>query len=312
MNYSAKELIDKLGEKVEGLGISPSFKENPAFSKAIGRIYSNISRMNMAHNAENVTVREEEGKISFQWTSTDRTKYSMEISCTKPEEFICTTTEEKAPRRLDDGKMAREKTIKEDIATIRPNGFIDLVTNGAMINDINCERNTCNSSTWSQRYQYISEGVMLDCEEKTFSEMKLFRDFDQVDANQSLFYPRDAFKAGRNNYQTRDLITRKHLDIAHVYSEDKSRGTKYVAYEKLSSQYGYQDLILQGGGHSKEIIIDPISKEEIERMIDSHPDPKVREGLRIYAKGREEYSYNSEEDPAFTYEGFEDSKERSR
>lgn len=317
MSYNVRELIEKLEEKVEGLGIDPEFKENPAFQKAINRIHSNIVRMTMTPEEEKrVNVTEQEGKIEFQWRTQFGNTYGMTITCTKPNEFVCTTIEEKAPRRLNDGKMAREKTIIEDIATMKPDSkFLELVTNGATIDDIDCERFVSNVTPWARRYEYLPTGVMQECEEKIFNPLTMNMDFDKVDETHSLFYPRVAFENGSmscNHYATDDLITRNKLDTAHVYSEDRNKGTKYVAYEKLSSEYGYQDLVLQGGGHSKEIIIEPLSKEEIERMIDSHPDPKVREGLRIFAKGREEYSYNSVEDPAFTYEGFEDSKERSR
>lgn len=38
MYYNISELMDNLGEKVEELGISPAFKENPAYDTALGSI----------------------------------------------------------------------------------------------------------------------------------------------------------------------------------------------------------------------------------------------------------------------------------
>ncbi len=38
MNYSVKELREKLEEKISGLGINQKFKENPAYASALAEI----------------------------------------------------------------------------------------------------------------------------------------------------------------------------------------------------------------------------------------------------------------------------------
>ena len=77
MYYSVKELRDKLIERVIGLGVDKSFLENPAFASAISQIDNLIGQMNMFEAAEAVTVKEENGNISFDWTSPVGDKYSM-------------------------------------------------------------------------------------------------------------------------------------------------------------------------------------------------------------------------------------------
>ena len=78
--YSVKELRDKLEEKIAGLGITPKFKENPAYASALAEIDSLIGQMNMSETSEIVMVREEGGSISFNWTSPVGENYSMSIS----------------------------------------------------------------------------------------------------------------------------------------------------------------------------------------------------------------------------------------
>ena len=64
--------------------------------------------------------------------------------------------------------------------------------------------------------------------------------------------------------------------------------------------------------YPQNIVIPPLSKEEIETMIQRENNPKVREGLRKYAVDRTTYSYNSNEDKYFISEGITQSKNISR
>lgn len=47
MYYNISELRANLGEKVEELGISPAFKENPAYDTAMNSIGNLIVAMNL-------------------------------------------------------------------------------------------------------------------------------------------------------------------------------------------------------------------------------------------------------------------------
>ena len=109
MNYSVKELREKLEEKIYGLGIDSRFRENPAYASALASIEKLISQMNMFEASESVTVREEEGMISFNWTSMTGDAYSICISSFSPETFKCIRIEEKKPFIGVNGQTIREK-----------------------------------------------------------------------------------------------------------------------------------------------------------------------------------------------------------
>ena len=66
------------------------------------------------------------------------------------------------------------------------------------------------------------------------------------------------------------------------------------------------------GPYPQNVVIPPLSQEEIEVMIQRESNPKVAEGLREYAVGRNTYSYNSAEDKHFISEGISQSQGISR
>ena len=316
MNYSVKELREKLDEKISGLGINPKFKENPAYASALAEIESLISQMNMFEAAEVVTVREEEGKISFDWTSTVGEKYSMSISSSSPETFRCIRTEEKKPFIGTNGQTIREKNVVEEVATIDKSGFITLTTNGSMIDNIDCGVGKCNNSTWAEKKYYTSNGVMRDREYKGFARGELTEDFDRTRVDSMLYIPRQAFDFGfwHDKYETRTLLTREKLDTARIVSEDKAKGIRYNATTPLNQEHGLRDMVLPGGydPYPQDVVIPPLSKEQIEEMIQRESNPKVAEGLRAYAVDRENYYYNSAEDRHFISDGISQSEGKSR
>lgn len=316
MSYSVKELREKLGEKIFGLGIDPKFKENPAYASALAEIESLISQMNMFEAAEVVTVREEEGKISFDWTSTVGEKYSISISSSSPETFRCIRTEEKKPFVGTNGQTIREKNVVEEVATIDKSGFITLTTNGSMVDNIDCSVGKCNNSTWSEKKYYTSDGVMSDREYKGFSRGELTEDFDRTKVDSMLYIPRQAFDYGfwHDKYETRTLLTREKLDTARIVSEDRTKGIRYNATTPLNQEHSLRDMVLLGGydSYPQDVVISPLSQEQIEAMIQRETNPKVAKGLRAYAVGRENYYYNSADDKNFVSEGISQSQGMSR
>lgn len=307
MHYSVKELRDKLSERVIGLGIDKSFLENPAFASAISQIDSLIGQMNMFEAAEAVTVKEENGNISFDWTSSVGDKYSMSISSSSPETFRCVRTEEKKPFVGTNGQSIRQKNVVEEVATIDKSGFITLTTNGSMVDNIDCGMGKCNNSTWSEKKYYTSNGVMRDREYKNFTRGELSEDFDRTRIDSMLYIPRQAFDFGfwHDKYESRTLLVRDKLDTARIVSEDKTKGIRYSAITPLNQEHGLRDMVLLGGydTYPQDVVIPTLSQEEIEVMIQRESNPKVAEGLRAYAVGRTTYSYNSAEDKSFVCEG---------
>ncbi len=316
MYYSVKELRDKLSERVIGLGIDKSFLENPAFASAISQIDSLIGQMNMFEAAEAVTVKEENGNISFDWTSSVGDKYSMSISSSSPETFRCVRTEEKKPFIGTNGQSIRQKNVVEEVATIDKSGFITLTTNGSMVDNIDCGMGKCNNSTWSEKKYYTPNGVMRDREYKNFTRGELSEDFDRTRIDSMLYIPRQAFDFGfwHDKYESRTLLVRDKLDTARIVSEDKTKGIRYSAITPLNQEHGLKDMVLLGGydPYPQDVVIPPLSQEEIEVMIQRESNPKVAEGLRAYAVGRTTYSYNSAEDKNFVCEGISQTQGFSR
>lgn len=317
MYYSVKELRDKLIERVIGLGVDKSFLENPAFASAISQIDSLIGQMNMFEAAEAVTVKEENGNISFDWTSPVGDKYSMSISSSSPETFRCVRTEEKKSFIDTNGQSIKRKNVVEEVATIDKSGSITLTTNSSIVDNIDCRIGKCNNYTWSEKKCYTSNGVMRDREYKSFAKGELSVDFDRAEIDSMLFIPRQAFDFGvwHDKYESRTLLVRDKLDTAKIISEDRTKGIKYSAITPLNQEHGLRDMaaLLDGyGPYPQNVVIPPLSQEEIEIMIQRESNPKVAEGLREYAVGRNTYSYNSAEDKHFISEGISQSQGISR
>ncbi len=317
MYYSVKELRDKLIERVIGLGVDKSFLENPAFASAISQIDSLIGQMNMFEAAETVTVKEENGNISFNWTSPVGDKYSMSISSSSHETFRCVRTEEKKSFIDTNGQSIKRKNVVEEVAAIDKSGSITLTTNSSIVDNIDCRIGKCNNYTWSEKKCYTSNGVMRDREYKSFARGELSVDFDRAEIDSMLFIPRQAFDFGvwHDKYESRTLLVRDKLDTAKIISEDRTKGIKYSAITPLNQEHGLRDMaaLFDGyGPYPQNVVIPPLSQEEIEAMIQRESNPKVAEGLREYAVGRNTYSYNSAEDKHFISEGISQSQGISR
>lgn len=285
MYYSVKELRDKLIERVIGLGVDKSFLENPAFASAISQIDSLIGQMNMFEAAETVTVKEENGNISFNWTSPVGDKYSMSISSSSPETFRCVRTEEKKSFIDTNGQSIKRKNVVEEVAAIDKSGSITLTTNSSIVDNIDCRIGKCNNYTWSEKKCYTSNGVMRDREYKSFARGELSVDFDRAEIDSMLFIPRQAFDFGvwHDKYESRTLLVRDKLDTAKIISEDRTKGIKYSAITPLNQEHGLRDMaaLFDGyGPYPQNVVIPPLSQEEIEAMIQRESNPKVAEGLR--------------------------------
>ncbi len=305
--YSVAELRNKLEEKVSALGVNQKFKTNPAYEAVLNNIDSLIGQMNMLEQAQDVTVREEQGNILFNWVSPAGEKYEMLITSPNPETIRCVLSEERKPYSMN-GQIIKEKSAIEEIATVdKNNGFVTIFINGSMVDNINCGIGKSNNSTWSERQYFTTEGVMRDREFKTFPSEELTEDIDRARVDSMLNIPRQAYNFGfwHDKYDNRLLLTRETLDTARILSEDRPRGIKYLAATQLNQEHGLRDMTPPMGydPYPREVIIEPLSKEEIEAMIQREPNPIVAEGLRAYAQGRENYYYNSEADQRFICEG---------
>lgn len=303
MDYSVWELQEKLDDKISKLGIDEKFKENPAYDSALSEIQEVITQMNIPQENNEIIVSEKTGSIAFEWTSEFGDSYSLRISSSKPNSFRCVQVEEQIPPEDKKEQVIRKKVVVEKIATIDEAGNISLVTNGAVIHNINCPSGKYNNSTWAEKKMYTSNGVMCNREYKSFPDAQLTGSLDEAIVDSLLFIPRQAFVAGfwDNKYETHTFLVRDKLDTAKIVFEDKINGIMYRAITPLNQEHGLRDMeLLPGYEHCpQDIVISPLSQEQIDAMIQRENNPKIQEGLKSYAVDRDVYSYDSKKDKNF-------------
>ena len=313
MYYSGLELIENFNEKISNLGIEPSFKENSAYEVAVNKIYRLTHDMICEifphlENAKFLSVHEEGGKISFDYQrETEGKKWSISISRPNPETLVCISCRED-DKIIRNGKRVKEKFVLEEVATMdKSTGSVTLTENYARVDNEGCNSNRCNNRTGTMRRIYSSDGIKIKEEIKDFPSGLLANGFEHVAIDSVLYIPRQAFDFGRfcDTYVRHELYLREKIDTARKIIEDKEVGIKYNATIPLvTTPIGLREMHPCGGDpYPQEIVIPPLSQEQIEEMIQQETNPKVAEGLRKYAVGRDTYFYNSADDKDFISEG---------
>ena len=300
--------IRELVEKMSKLEIDPNFKENPAYEATLEEINSRINWMYQnIKNEQAVRIQEEPGIISFSGNLSSGEKHSIDISCFDPETFRCIESRELVPFRHENGQLVRQKSVHEIVATIdKSTGCVIIAENHSLIDNRECKVGKCNNTTYGTRKVYSRDGIMVEREHKRFPTGDLNQGFDRTTIEHMLYIPRAAFRERtfENSYNYRELYVRKQLDTARAVIEDKDKEIKYNATVPLSREHGLRDIIaIDGDPYPQEIVIPPLSQEQIEEMIQQETNPKVAEGLRKYAVGRDTYFYNSANDKNFVSEG---------
>lgn len=300
--YNVKELRERLQEKVSELGISPKFQENPAYISALREIDDLISGMNMFEDHDKVMVNTESGVISFSYSSPSGDKYSLSISSNSPETFKCIKTTEKKPFVGTDGQTIEQKEALEVVTTISDKGFITIDQSYSSIDNVNCEQNMCNNTISGERKSYSNNGLMMEREYRFLGTGTLTEDIRHASINSMLYLPRQAFNIGGISYnmcKESTKLVRDKLDTARMIHIENGNVT-YSATVPLNQEHGLQDMYTMGGEpFPEEVIIPAISQEQIEAMIARENNTKVQEDLRLYANGRDNYSYDSNLDTHF-------------
>ncbi len=314
MYYTIKELREKLPEILLGLGIDPRFKENPAFTSAVAQIDGHIGDMNLL-DAEKEIAFVKDGKIDFSCRNGSR-KYSLSISSSSPKTFSCICTREDEPYvSTENGQYVTIKDVTEEVATINDKGCISLTTNSAMIDNMDCIGFKCNIGNWVDKKDYTIDGVMTQREYRSFPRYNFTKSVNDISVNEALYDSRNAFGGGYlfDKYDVVSVATRDKFDTAYVYYYNKTKNIRYKSVCQLNNEHGLKEMgVPVEGSFQPEVYIPALSQETIEAMIQKERDPKVAEGLRKFAVGRETYSYNSAQDPSFVYEGFEQSHSISK
>ncbi len=304
MNYSVKELRDSLGDKILGLGVTSTFKENPSFGVALIEVDMLLAQMNMFQVADKITVREDERGISFSWDSNYDVRYDFSLVARGERAFTCIVTEERKPTLNKEGNLERIKRVVEKVAVLKEDGEVVLTTNGSMVSGIENEDFSHNKA-WCDRKVYDAKGVMREREFRTYPENILGEIIDNLKTDSILYVPRQAFIHGfmSDRYDSRNLMVRNKIDTAKVLVEDRANNKKFMGEVELNLQYGLRNLTLDRDfAYPREVLIKPKTADEIDSMIKSVHNPVIEEGLREYAKGRENYYYSSVEDKTFMCE----------
>ena len=244
MNYNVKNLKENLSEILLSLGIDTRILNNVAFNEVKYEIINLINNMNLGENSSSILVKEENGKISFDFESLTGNKYSFSINSLSKETFSCILVEEKKAYTDREGEIVKEKNAIELKTLIDSQGNITLTTNGSMIDTKGCDNNSCNNSIWSERKNYNTYGVMTERECKVFPKGKLDEGFDKCEVDSMLYIPRSAFVMGPfyNAYSSDILMVRDKLDTAKVHIEDTSNDLKYNGIIPLNKEYGLMNM----------------------------------------------------------------------
>ena len=294
MNYYDKtDVINNLEKEIFNLGIDSKFKENPAFNE----ILENYIRW--FQNANSIAVQKEEGKIIFNWNSNDSTKHSMIISSYQPQVLNCITLDKKETL---DGLVTTEKIAQENTASINDNGDITLIKNHSLVNNVNSKVGKCDNFTNAEKFIFTKDGIMQLKEEVTFPQLELADDIKSVNVGSMLFAARQGLNSS-NYFKTKRSFRRDMLDTAYYTYENNVNDEKFSYIVPLNQEHGLKNMKQIGGyEHPMPVVIPTLSSEQIDAMIQRESDPKVREGLKKLAVGRENYYYNPELDKNYTSE----------
>lgn len=294
MNYYDKtDVVNNLEKEIFNLGIDSKFKENPAFNE----ILENYIRW--FQNANSIAVQKEEGKIIFNWNSNDSTKHSMIISSYQPQVLNCITLDKKETL---DGLVTTEKIAQENTASINDNGDITLIKNHSLVNNVNSKVGKCDNFTNAEKFIFTKDGIMQLKEEVTFPQLELADDIKSVNVGSMLFAARQGLNSS-NYFKTKRSFRRDMLDTAYYTYENNVNDEKFSYIVPLNQEHGLKNMKQIGGyEHPMPVVIPTLSSEQIDAMIQRESDPKVREGLKKLAVGRENYYYNPELGKNYTSE----------
>ena len=308
-NYSLKELRDEMSKRVISLGINEKFANSPTFEVGISKLSSLIDRMNVFENLPYIIVKQDTNRIFTYIDEVSDKTYEYAIEVPDENTIVCTLME--MGRSYYSDSLNRDvwakKAIEISIKYVTPQGLVIIHENGAIAHNNLEEINHCNNDTYSIIDVYTNFGVMYEKEFKVYSSNFLIEPIESLNFNSLLFIPREGCKAKNffaNKYDKRTLLRRVKLDIARLMYIEPKKGIKYCAETLINTENGLRDMELPFGDNAypKEVVIKPLTRDEIDALLDNETNPTVIRGLEQFAAGRETYSYDSKTDKHFLYE----------
>ncbi|MBR5370030.1 MAG: hypothetical protein IK137_01865 [Bacilli bacterium] len=284
-------LYDNLDQIVMDMGLDPKFKENPAYNKVLSEIKSLILQMNMYDGLNNTYYRkEEDGTITFSWNNqVTNSKYEFRMATSK-NELWCRRVKETYD--YSNGQKREEKSAISVGSVMDSYGRIETTSyyGGADNND--CQSYQCNIWNGANKKVYDKYGVQETYESQSFARHKINGNVRELNYGVLVDGARMSFHNGQY-YRQRLMIRREKLDVANVVFENKDTGEEFRGKKLIDQRHGLQELTCDTYHLGEHVVIHPLMTAEIEEML-SKEDPKVAEGLRLYARDRERFSYDSE------------------
>lgn len=291
MSYNVNEFKEKIGEEIEKLGVSSTFKESPAYSNMLAKIEGFINLQVRGEYRDDVNVFLNDGEISIDFKR-DSMEHSISISCPDENTIQCKSSTKRFSETPNQ-KSTNDLTIKID-----PNNHnIDCYYDNALACD-NSKQGGIDLYKTNTHYYYVPEGILARIEEKSgemhFEEWNC-KSFDEASM--------------RWNYKQFDEIRtldRAYLDVARYIIQRKNSGNNFdVVFSSLlplNLRNGLIDMEVNAYGIEtdpnieEQLEILPKSQEETEEMINKYKNPKVQEVLRNLARNRDKLHYIPSED----------------
>ena len=302
MEFSIAELKNNLDAKISALGITNDFRANPAYVVILSEIKRLLDNLSVDEN----TIVSIAGKtMFFNCLSTSGSRFSVHISCAIDNNIKCDIYEERPNQRLGENTFGAHDVVELSAMFDPILKTVTTIMCGSSVDNINCDVNTCNNSTWAERKQFNSYGIMMEREYKGYPRLLLSIDHNLINEGLMLDTPRQAFVDGfwKDKYNVRNVINRVMLDTAKVIYENKVDGERYVTMAPLSQKQSLKYLILPKGFETRpnNVTIDRLTINQINEIIGREQNPRVAMGLRLLSNGREEYTYNSALDKEFVH-----------
>lgn len=273
------EYSKKLENEIITLGISESFKENPAFSTNC--ILDNI-RNDIIYNpkSENIIVSKNDNEIVINYDIHNGNGFAQILRNPNDESVFYIRT------RLDRNTNENLKEINYNLKKVKiyNTGNIEVEeknSNFAIIKGVETSYVVSESNEiydhygieLERRYQ-LYQNAMLDKKSTELLNQSYNESFKVMNAYIS--------NSPDNQINFSSTMTRKGIDIAQVRFFKKEEGMLNEVYNTellLNSQNGLQTMSINSAVVGKTAYIPALSKEELEEKINNTRNSKVREGL---------------------------------
>lgn len=274
------EYSKKLENEIITLGISESFKENPAFFTNC--ILDNI-RNDIIYNpkSENIIVSKNDNEIVINYDIHNGNGFAQILRNPNDESVFYIRT------RLDRNTNENLKEINYNLKKVKiyNTGNIEVEeknSNFAIIKGVETSYVVSESNEiydhygieLERRYQ-LYQNAMLDKKSTELLNQSYNESFKVMNAYIS--------NSPDNQINFSSTMTRKGIDIAQVRFLKKEKGMLNEVYNTellLNSQNGLQTMSINSAVVGKTAYIPVLSKEELEEKINTTRNSKVREGLR--------------------------------